>query len=80
MNRRSLLWHIFLPFVAVSVLSLVLIRVINLRSFHWTVFFHFAWGPYLTAAATAFAASAGAAAYPVWKVWRSYPQMQLREE
>ena len=63
-----------------SVLSLVLIRVINLRSFHWTVFFHFAWGPYLTAAATAFAASAGAAAYPVWKVWRSYPQMQLREE
>ena len=32
MNRRSLLWHIFLPFVAVSVLSLVLITTYMSRS------------------------------------------------
>lgn len=63
-----------------TVLAVVLIRVINLRSFHWTVFFHFAWGPYLTALATAAAASAGAAVYPIWKVARTFPQMQLREE
>ena len=32
MNRKSLLWHIFLPFLAVSVLSLVLITVYTSRS------------------------------------------------
>ena len=32
MNRRSLLWHIFIPFVAVSVLSLVLITTYMSRS------------------------------------------------
>jgi len=63
-----------------TVLSLVLIRVINVGSFHWTVFFHFAWQPYLTATGIAVAASAGAALYPMWKLVRSYPQMQLREE
>jgi putative ABC transport system permease protein len=63
-----------------TVLSLLLIRVINLRSFNWTVFFHFSWEPYLLAAATAILASVGAAAYPIWRVYRTYPQMQIREE
>jgi putative ABC transport system permease protein len=63
-----------------TVLSLLLIRVINLRSFNWTIFFHFSWEPYLLAAATAILASLGAAAYPIWKVYRTYPQMQIREE
>jgi len=63
-----------------TVLSLLLIRVINLRSFNWTIFFHFSWEPYLLAAATAILASLGAAAYPIWRVYRTYPQMQIREE
>ncbi|GAB4259583.1 MAG: FtsX-like permease family protein [Deferrisomatales bacterium] len=63
-----------------TALAFVLIGVINLRSFHWTVFFSFAWGPYLVALVTAAAASVGAALYPVWRVWRTFPHVQLREE
>jgi len=63
-----------------TALALLLIRVINLRSFNWTIFFYFAPEPYLLAAATAILASLGAAAYPIWKVYRTYPQMQIREE
>ncbi len=63
-----------------TVLAFVLIRVINLQSFHWTIFFQFDAGPYATAALTAALASAGAAAYPIWKVCRTFPQMQIREE
>ena len=59
---------------------MLLIRVINLRSFHWTVFFHPAWETYAVAAALAAGASLAAAAYPAWLVWRTYPQIQLREE
>ncbi len=63
-----------------TLLGLMLIRVINLRSFNWTIFFYPAWEPYLLAAATAILASLGAAVYPIWKVYRTYPQMQIREE
>jgi len=63
-----------------TALTLMLIRVINLRSFNWTIFFHPAWEPYLLAAATAILASLGAALYPIWKVYRTYPQMQIRDE
>jgi putative ABC transport system permease protein len=63
-----------------TALALVLIRVINLRSFNWTIFFYFSPEPYLLAAATAILASLGAAAYPIWKVYRTYPQMQIRED
>ena len=63
-----------------TALALVLIRVINLRSFNWTIFFYPSWEPYLLSAATAILASLGAAAYPIWKVYRTYPQMQIREE
>jgi putative ABC transport system permease protein len=63
-----------------TALAWLLIRVINLRSFNWTIFFYPEWGPYILAAATAVLASMGAAAYPIWKVYRTYPQMQIREE
>ncbi len=62
-----------------TALAWLLIRVINLRSFNWTIFFYPEWGPYTLAAATAVLASLGAAIYPVWKVYRTYPQMQIRE-
>ena len=63
-----------------TALAYVLIRVINLQSFNWTIFYHFLWSPYLYAAATAVVASIGAAVYPIWRVRRTYPQMQIREE
>jgi putative ABC transport system permease protein len=63
-----------------TLLAVLLIKVINLRSFNWTIFFHPALQPYLLTAVTAVAASIGAAAYPIWKVCRTYPQMQIREE
>ena len=66
--------------VSGTVVAVLLVRVINLRSFHWTVFFHPAWESYALAAAIALGASLAAAAYPAWLVWRTYPQIQLREE
>jgi putative ABC transport system permease protein len=66
--------------VAGTVVAVLLIRVINLRSFNWTVFFHPAWETYAVAAAIAAAASLAAAAYPAWLVGRTYPQIQLRDE
>jgi putative ABC transport system permease protein len=63
-----------------TALAWVLIRVINLRSFNWTIFFYWEWAPYLLAAAIAVLASLGAAVYPIWKVYRTYPQLQIREE
>lgn len=63
-----------------TVLAVLLIKVINLRSFNWTIFYYPALEPYLLTAATALVASLGAAAYPIWKVCRTYPQMQIREE
>ncbi len=63
-----------------TLLAWVLIRVINLRSFNWTIFFHPAWEPYAVAFGIAVLASLGAALYPIWKVYRTYPQMQIREE
>ncbi len=74
-------WVSFLLSIGVgTALAWILIRVINLRSFHWTVFYYLTWEPYLLAAATALLASVGAAVYPIWKVYRTYPQMQIREE
>ncbi len=63
-----------------TILAVLLINVINLRSFNWTIFFYLEPGPYLWTGVTALVASLGAAAYPIWKVCRTYPQMQIREE
>ncbi len=63
-----------------TLLAWVLIRVINLRSFNWTIFFYPAWEPYAVAFGIAVLASLGAALYPIWKVYKTYPQMQIREE
>jgi putative ABC transport system permease protein len=63
-----------------TTVAVLLIKVINLRSFNWTIFYYPAFEPYLLTAVTALLASVGAAAYPIWKVCRTYPQMQIREE
>ena len=63
-----------------TVLAVILIKVINLRSFNWTVFFYPSPWPYLASFATAILGSAGAALYPIWRIFRTYPHMQLREE
>jgi putative ABC transport system permease protein len=63
-----------------TVLAILLIKVINIRSFNWTIFYTPLLGPYLLTGVTAVLASIGAAAYPIWKVYRTYPQIQIREE
>jgi putative ABC transport system permease protein len=63
-----------------TALAWILIRVINLRSFNWTIFFYLDASPYLMAAGISLLASIGAAIYPIWKVYRTYPQLQIREE
>jgi len=71
----------FLASVGVgTALAWILIRVINRESFNWTIFYYPSWEPYAAAAVTAVLASVGAALYPIWKVYRKYPQMQIREE
>jgi putative ABC transport system permease protein len=63
-----------------TTLAILLIKVINIRSFNWTMFYYPALQPYLLTGVTAILASIGAAAYPIWKVYRTYPQIQIREE
>jgi putative ABC transport system permease protein len=63
-----------------TLLAILLIKVINVRSFNWTIFYYPAVQPYLLTGVTAILASIGAAAYPIWKVYRTYPQIQIREE
>jgi putative ABC transport system permease protein len=63
-----------------TAMAAILIQVINLRSFNWTVFFYPTAAPYLLAAATALLAGLGGSVYPILKAWRTYPQMQIREE
>ena len=70
----------FLSAAVGTTLAVLLIKIINLRSFNWTIFYYPTLQPYLLTALTALIASIGAAAYPIWKVWRTYPQIQIREE
>jgi len=60
--------------------AVILIKVINFYSFNWTIFYYHQWLPYILAAVTALLACLGAAAYPVARIARTYPQMQIREE
>jgi putative ABC transport system permease protein len=66
--------------VAGTIITLILIRVINVQSFNWTIFYHFDIVPYLTAAVIAVSAGVGAALYPMIRVIRTYPRLQIREE
>lgn len=70
----------FLSTIAGTALAIMLIKVINLRSFNWTIFYYPEWRPYVLTGIVAICASLGAACYPLWKVCRTYPQMQIREE
>ena len=63
-----------------TAVAFVLIKVINFYSFNWTIFYHHLWGPYAIAGVTALVASLGAALYPIFRISRTYPQMQIREE
>ncbi len=63
-----------------TVLAMLLIKVINLRSFNWTIFYFPSLQPYLITGITAILASLGAAIYPIWRIFRTYPQIQIREE
>lgn len=76
MGLVSFLMSIFVG----TALAAILIKVINLWSFHWTIFYHFTPAPYVLALFTAVSASIGASLYPLWKVYRTYPHMQIREE
>jgi putative ABC transport system permease protein len=69
-----------LSIAAGTVLAVILIKVINLHSFNWTIFYYPSPGPYILAGVTAILASVGAAVYPIWRILRTYPHMQLREE
>jgi putative ABC transport system permease protein len=70
----------FLSIAVGTTLAILLIKVINIRSFNWTIFYYPAFQPYLLTGVTALLASIGAAVYPIWKVYRTYPQIQIREE
>ena len=70
----------FLSIAVGTVLAILLIKVINIRSFNWTIFYYPALKPYLITGVTAILASIGAAAYPIWRVYKTYPQIQIREE
>jgi putative ABC transport system permease protein len=70
----------FLSIAVGTTLAILLIEVINIKSFNWTIFYYPEWQPYLLTGVTAILASIGAAAYPIWKVYRTYPQIQIREE
>lgn len=70
----------FLSIAVGTTLAILLIKVINIRSFNWTIFYYPAFQPYLLTGVTAILASIGAAAYPIWKVYKTYPQIQIREE
>lgn len=63
-----------------TAIAILLIKVINIRSFNWTIFYYPSLGPYLLTGVIAILASIGAAIYPIWRVYRSYPQIQIREE
>ena len=63
-----------------TVLAWVLIKVINFHSFNWTIFYYPQLMPYIVAGLTAILASLAATVYPIIKICRTYPHLQIREE
>ena len=62
------------------IMALIMVRVINLRSFGWTIDLVTRPGPFLAALALAVGAALLAGLYPAWKMSRTGPAAALREE
>ncbi|MFQ5351005.1 MAG: hypothetical protein ACE5EG_11230, partial [Thermoanaerobaculia bacterium] len=60
--------------------SLIMVRVINLRSFGWTMELQSHPEPFLAALALAVGAALVAGVYPAWRMARTAPAAALREE
>ncbi len=61
-------------------MALIMVRVINLRSFGWTIELRTEPGPFLAALALAVGAALVAGVYPAWKMSCTSPAAALREE
>ena len=61
-------------------MALIMVRVINLRSFGWTIELRTEPGPFVAALALAVGAALLAGLYPAWKMSRTSPAAALREE
>jgi putative ABC transport system permease protein len=62
------------------VMSVILIQVINIRSFGWSIFMSISAGTIIEALAIAITAALLASVYPAWKMSRISPAEALREE
>ena len=60
-------------------LAAVLVFVVNVRSFGWTLAFTVSSGVLLQAVGLALAAALLAGAYPAWKMARTSPALAMRE-
>jgi len=70
-----------LPAIPVGVLlAMVLVFVINKRSFGWTLLFRLDGGLFAQALLVAIAAALLAGLYPAWRMGRTSPALALREE
>ncbi|MBM4273315.1 MAG: ABC transporter permease [Deltaproteobacteria bacterium] len=63
-----------------SVLSLLLILVINKQAFGWTIHLHWVPGIYLQTLVLVLALGLTAAAYPAWRAFKTHPAAILKEE
>ena len=71
---------IFISMFLGVLVSFVLINSINMQSFNWTIFFNLEARPFIEAF---FACSVGtilSLVYPLWIVFRTYPNLQLRND
>jgi putative ABC transport system permease protein len=62
------------------IMAVIMVRVINLRSFGWTIELNTQPGPFVAALALAVGAALAAGIYPAWKMARTSPASALREE
>ena len=60
-------------------LAWVLVKVINLKSFGWTIDFAIDWQLYPATMLIALAAAAAAGLYPAWRISTTRPSFQMRE-
>ena len=62
------------------IMALIMVRVINLRSFGWTIELNVEPGPFVAALVLAVGAALMAGVYPAWQMSRTGPAAALREE